>query len=67
MDTDSGIEALGFRDIAVTHDGRQVLAYGQIGEGSGEVITDATGSSMTLTSRGVSDIFVVRLTTHLSP
>ena len=59
-DTDSGIGTHGFRDIAVTHDGRQVLAYGQIGEGSGEVITDATGSSMTLTSRGMSDIFVVR-------
>ena len=57
-DTDSGVGTHGFRDIAVTHDGREVLAYGQISGGEGDVMTDATGSSMTLRSRGVSDIFV---------
>ena len=57
-DTDSGVGTHGFRDIAVTHDGREVLAYGQISGGQGDVMTDATGSSMTLRSRGVSDIFV---------
>merc|ERR1719424_1180246 len=57
-DIDSGAGTHGFRDLAVTHDGREVLAYGQISGGEGDVMTDATGSSMTLRSRGVSDIFV---------
>ena len=57
-DTDSGVGTHGFRDIAVTHDGREVLVYGQISGGEGDTMTDATGSSMTLRSRGVSDIFV---------
>ena len=59
-DTDSGVGTHGFRDLAVTHDGSAVYAYGQITGGVGDVITDATGSSMTLRSRGSYDVFVAR-------
>ena len=59
-DTDSGVGTHGFRDLAVTHDGSAVYAYGQITGGLGDVITDATGSSMTLRSRGSYDVFVAR-------
>ena len=59
-DTDSGVGTHGFRDLAVTHDGSAVYAYGQITGGVGDVMTDATGSSMTLRSRGSYDVFVAR-------
>ena len=59
-DTDSGVGTHGFRDLAVSHDGSAVYAYGQISGGLGEVITDATGGSMTLRSRGSYDVFVAR-------
>lgn len=59
-DTDSGVGTHGFRDLAVTHDGSAVYAYGQITGGVGDVITDATGSSMTLRSRGSYDVYVAR-------
>ena len=57
-DTGSGGGTHGFRGVQVSKDGTQVTTFGQVNEGSPLTLTDALGSTTTVTSRASYEVWV---------